>query len=81
MVRDSTQTLAGKVAAVSGASSGIGAIIARELAHRGATIIINYPQPGEQKAAECTQRSVISNMPAQISPFEMLMPLPEGCRF
>ncbi|WZH49550.1 uncharacterized protein QYS62_010751 [Fusarium acuminatum] len=52
MVRESTQTLAGKVAAVSGASSGIGAIIARELAHRGATIIINYPQPGEQKAAE-----------------------------
>ncbi|SPJ89602.1 related to 3-oxoacyl-[acyl-carrier-protein] reductase [Fusarium torulosum] len=58
MVRDSLQTLAGKVAVVSGASSGIGAAIARELAHRGATVVINYPWPEVQKAAEDVRASL-----------------------
>ncbi|KAK4234687.1 hypothetical protein C8A03DRAFT_37523 [Achaetomium macrosporum] len=39
------QTLAGKVAVISGSSSGIGLAIANELASRGAHIVINYPYP------------------------------------
>ncbi|KAF5243292.1 hypothetical protein FANTH_8241 [Fusarium anthophilum] len=54
----SLQTLAGKIAVVSGASSGIGAAIARELARRGATVVINYPWPGERKAAEDVRESL-----------------------
>ncbi|KAF4480034.1 c2h2 type zinc finger domain, partial [Fusarium agapanthi] len=30
---------------------------------------------------QCTQRSVIRNMPAQISPLEVFTPIPEDCRF
>ena len=37
------QTLAGKVAIISGSSSGIGAAIARELSSRGAHVTVNYP--------------------------------------
>ncbi|KAJ9130723.1 Oxidoreductase [Pleurostoma richardsiae] len=39
------QTLAGKVAVVSGSNSGIGLAIARELASRGAHVVVNYPYP------------------------------------
>ena len=39
------QNLAGKVAVISGSSSGIGAAIARELSSRGAHVTINYPYP------------------------------------
>lgn len=39
------QTLQGKIAVISGSSSGIGAAIARELSSRGATVTINYPSP------------------------------------
>jgi NAD(P)-dependent dehydrogenase (short-subunit alcohol dehydrogenase family) len=37
------QTLAGKVAIVSGSSSGIGAAIVRELSARGALTVVNFP--------------------------------------
>ncbi|CAI4217279.1 unnamed protein product [Parascedosporium putredinis] len=37
------QTLTGKVAIVTGSSTGIGAAIAQELSSRGASIVINYP--------------------------------------
>ena len=40
-----SQTLSGKVAIVSGSNSGIGLAIAKELAARGASVIINYPFP------------------------------------
>lgn len=45
-------TLAGKIAVVSGSSSGIGAAVAKELSRRGASIAINYPFPSERGHAE-----------------------------
>jgi NAD(P)-dependent dehydrogenase (short-subunit alcohol dehydrogenase family) len=38
-----SRTLLGKVAIISGSSSGIGAAIVRELSARGANIVVNYP--------------------------------------
>ncbi|KAJ9131782.1 Short-chain dehydrogenase/reductase SDR [Pleurostoma richardsiae] len=52
------QNLAGKVALVSGSSSGIGAAIARELSSRGANIIINYPFPSEEASARAVLQSL-----------------------
>lgn len=45
------QTLLGKVAIVSGSSSGIGAAIIRELASRGARTVVNYPFPSLESQA------------------------------
>ncbi|VUC32974.1 unnamed protein product [Clonostachys rosea] len=45
------QTLAGKVALVSGSSTGIGAAIAAELASRGASVVICYAYKSERAAA------------------------------
>lgn len=46
------QTLQDKIAVVSGSSSGIGAEIGRELAFRGANVVLNYPFPGLREEAE-----------------------------
>lgn len=45
------QTLSGKVAIVSGSSSGIGAAIVCELSSRGANTVVNYPFPELQPEA------------------------------
>jgi 3-oxoacyl-[acyl-carrier protein] reductase len=56
--------LTGKVALITGASRGIGAVVAKLLADRGADIVINYRSKGsraEEAAAsiEATGRSVL----------------------
>jgi len=49
--KQAAKTLNGKVAIVSGSSSGIGKAIAVELASRGASVVINYPQPSLEAEA------------------------------
>jgi NAD(P)-dependent dehydrogenase (short-subunit alcohol dehydrogenase family) len=51
-------SLKGKVALVSGSSSGIGAAIARELSARGAKVIVNYPYPSEASIARAVLDSL-----------------------
>lgn len=53
------QSLAGKVAIVSGSSRGIGAAIARELAARGAHVVINYPNGSLVDEAQTTLSSLL----------------------
>ncbi|KAJ9156938.1 NAD(P)-binding protein [Coniochaeta hoffmannii] len=53
------QTLADKVAIITGANTGIGAAIALELSSRGASIVINYPFPSLSSQAE----SVLDSLP------------------
>src|SRR5678815_1305768 len=44
--------LEGQIAIVTGASSGIGAGCAKELAHAGATVVVNYPVASTKEMAE-----------------------------
>lgn len=46
------QSLAGKVAVVTGSNTGIGAAICKELASRGASVVVNYPFPSLKEAGE-----------------------------
>lgn len=55
------QTLAGKVAIVSGSNSGIGASIVRELASRGAKTVVNYPFPQLKTSAD----TLVSSLPTE----------------
>lgn len=53
-----SESLAGKVAIVSGSSSGIGAAVARELSLRGASLVINYPFESEKENAQAVLESL-----------------------
>jgi NAD(P)-dependent dehydrogenase (short-subunit alcohol dehydrogenase family) len=53
-----TLSLQHKVALVSGSSAGIGASIAQELARRGASVIINYPNSAEKPNADRVLQSL-----------------------
>ncbi|KAH8904433.1 NAD(P)-binding protein [Coniochaeta sp. PMI_546] len=55
------QTLADKVAIITGANTGIGAAIARELSSRGASIVLNYPFPSVSDQAD----SVLASLPTK----------------
>lgn len=53
------QTLAGKVAIITGSNTGIGAAVAQELASRGASVVINYPFPDLADEAQ----QVVASLP------------------
>ena len=55
----SLESLEGKVAVISGSSSGIGAAIARELSRRGANVVLNYPFPNLKSQAD----KVVESLP------------------
>ena len=55
------QKLEGQVAIVTGASSGIGAGCAKELAKAGATVIVNYPVPQGRDMAEQVVAEIIAD--------------------
>ncbi|RAL08027.1 SDR family NAD(P)-dependent oxidoreductase [Aspergillus homomorphus CBS 101889] len=55
-----TQSLQGKVAIVSGSSSGIGAAIVRELSSRGASVVVSYPFSSLEAEAETVVASLAS---------------------
>ena len=64
------QTLAGKVAIVSGSSSGISAGIVHELSARGASMVINFPFPHLEAKADTLMLSLPS--PAILVEADML---------
>jgi glucose 1-dehydrogenase len=53
--------LKGQIAIVTGASSGIGAGCAIELANAGATVIVNYPIPGAKEMAQAIVDEIAAN--------------------
>jgi glucose 1-dehydrogenase len=55
------QKLKGQVAIVTGASSGIGAGCAKEMARAGATVIVNYPVPAGKEMAESVVEEIVAN--------------------
>lgn len=57
--QSAAKTLGGKVAIISGSSSGIGRAIALELSSRGARVVINYPFSDLQQTADAAARSML----------------------
>ena len=66
--------LSGKVALVSGSSSGIGAAIAKELSDRGASIVINYPFPAEEASARAVLNSLATSSQSIIAEADLSTP-------
>jgi glucose 1-dehydrogenase len=62
-----SQKLQGQVSIVTGASSGIGAGCAKEMAKEGATIVVNYPMPGVKDMADSVVSDITGNGGAAIS--------------
>jgi len=60
--QDVAQTLAGKVAVVSGSSSGIGKAAAIDLSRRGASIVLNYPFPDLKAEADAVLAGMRSDV-------------------
>ena len=55
------QKLEGQIAIVTGASSGIGAGCAKELAKAGATVVVNYPVPQGRDMAEDVVSDIVAS--------------------
>lgn len=55
------QKLKGQIAVITGASSGIGAGCAKEMAREGATVVVNYPVEGGKSMAEEVVRDISKN--------------------
>ncbi|KAK4942422.1 hypothetical protein LTR10_017869 [Elasticomyces elasticus] len=69
----SPRSLAGKVAVISGSSSGIGKAIAIELASRGASVVLNYPTISlKTEAEEGTSIAVCADMGSTGGPGELV---------
>lgn len=62
-----SQKLQGQVAIITGASSGIGAGCAKEMAKEGATIVVNYPMPTAKDMADSVVSDITGNGGAAIS--------------
>ncbi|HSC40185.1 MAG TPA: SDR family NAD(P)-dependent oxidoreductase, partial [Chitinophagaceae bacterium] len=52
--------LQGQIAIITGASSGIGAGVAKSLAAAGATVVVNYPVPAAKEAAEMVLQEILA---------------------
>jgi glucose 1-dehydrogenase len=52
--------LQGQIAIITGASSGIGAGVAKSLAAAGATVVVNYPVPATKEAADKVLEEIVS---------------------
>ena len=59
--------LKGQIAIVTGASSGIGAGCAIELAKSGAIVVVNYPIPGGKEMAEKVVAEIAANGGSAVS--------------